>query len=196
VSSDLDRNAGGPRHAKTPGRNRWIVEWALVLLAALGLAFALRTWVVQTYSIPSVSMVPTLKVGDRILVDKLSYHLHGVHRGDVVVFATPPKEIPVLNVKDLVKRVIGLPGETISSGPRAEVFISGKLIDQPWLTKNARHHPGPTIVKQRIPEGQIFVMGDNRGSSFDSRYFGTVPESLIVGRAVLGFWPLSRIHWI
>jgi signal peptidase I len=196
VASDLDQIGGGPRHAKTAGRNRWIVEWVLVLLAALGLAFVLRTWVIQTYSIPSVSMVPTLMVGDRILVDKLSYHLHPVHRGDVVVFATPPKEVAILNVKDLVKRVIGLPGETISSGPHAEVFINGKLIDQPWLTKNARNMPGPPIVKQKIPPGEMFVMGDNRGSSDDSRYFGTVPESLIVGRAVLGFWPLSRIHWL
>lgn len=196
MASDLDQIGSGPRHAKTPGRNRWIVEWVLVLLAALGLAFLLRTFVVQTYSIPSVSMVPTLMVGDRILVDKLSYDFHAVHRGDVVVFATPPKELPILNVKDLVKRVIGLPGETISSGLHGEVFINGKLIDQPWLTKSARENPGPAIVKQKIPPGQIFVMGDNRGSSDDSRYFGTVPESLIVGRAVLGFWPLSRIHWL
>jgi signal peptidase I len=196
VAGDLDQIVVGPRHAKAPGRNRWIVEWALVLLAALGLAFLLRTFVIQTYSIPSVSMVPTLMVGDRILVDKLSYDFHPVHRGDVVVFATPPKEIPILNVKDLVKRVIGLPGETISSGPHGEVFINGTRIDQPWLTASARADPGPPIVKEKIPKGQIFVMGDNRGSSDDSRYFGTVPESLIVGRAVLGFWPLSRIHWL
>jgi signal peptidase I len=132
--------------------------------------------------------------GDRILVDKLSYHLHPVHRGDVVVFATPPKEVPILMVKDLVKRVIGLPGQRISSGPRGEVFINGQLIDQPWLTASARADPGPPIESQKIPAGDVFVMGDNRGSSDDSRDYGPIPESLIVGRAVLGFWPLSRIH--
>jgi signal peptidase I len=179
---------------KKPGRRRWILEWVLVLAVAVGLAVVLRTYVVQTYSIPSGSMIPTLMVGDRILVDKLSYHLHPVHRGDVVVFATPPKEIPILMVNDLVKRVIGLPGETISSGPHGEVLINGMVIDQPWLTASARADPGPPIKTQKIAAGHIFVMGDNRGLSDDSRDYGPVSESLIVGRAVFGFWPLSRIH--
>jgi signal peptidase I len=196
VTTDVDHSADGPKHAKAPAPRRWILEWVLVILVALGLAFVLRTFVIQTYSIPSVSMVPTLQVGDRILVNKLSYHLHPVHRGDVIVFATPPKEIPILMVKDLVKRVIGLPGETISSGPGGEVLINGKVIDQPWLTTSARKDPGPPIVTQKIPKGEVFVMGDNRGSSDDSRDYGPIDESLIVGRATFGFWPLSRIHWL
>jgi signal peptidase I len=194
VATDLEQRAGPPSHKRKPPRSRWILEWVIVLVVALGVAVGLRTFVIQTYSIPSGSMIPTLMIGDRILVDKLSYHLHAVHRGDVVVFATPPKEIPILKVNDLVKRVIGLPGETISSGPHAEVFINGKRIDQPWLTASARADPGPPIRKQKIPAGEMFVMGDNRGSSDDSRFIGPVHESLIVGRAVLGFWPLSRIH--
>jgi signal peptidase I len=194
VASDLDQRAGTSRRVQKPRRGRWIIEWVVVLALALGLAVVLRTFVIQTYSIPSGSMIPTLMIGDRILVDKLSYHLHPVHRGDVVVFATPPKEIPILQVKDLVKRVIGLPGETISSGPHGEVLINGKVIDQPWLTASARADPGRPIQTQKIPAGDIFVMGDNRGESEDSRFFGPVPESLIVGRAVFGFWPLSRIH--
>ena len=194
MASDLDRRVGTSGRVENRPRSRWIVEWAIVLLVALGLAVVLRTFVIQTYSIPSGSMIPTLMVGDRILVDKLSYHLHPVHRGDVVVFATPPKEVPILMVKDLVKRVIGLPGQRISSGPRGEVFINGQLIDQPWLTASARADPGPPIESQKIPAGDVFVMGDNRGSSDDSRDYGPIPESLIVGRAVLGFWPLSRIH--
>ncbi|HXQ75425.1 MAG TPA: signal peptidase I [Acidimicrobiales bacterium] len=194
MASDLDQDVGTPDRVEKTRRHRWILEWTVVLVAALGLAVALRTFVIQTYSIPSGSMIPTLMVGDRILVDKLSYHLHPVHRGDVVVFATPPKELSVLMVNDLVKRVIGLPGETISSGPRGEVLINGKVIDQPWLTASARADPGPPIRTQRIPAGDIFVMGDNRGLSDDSRDYGPVSESLIVGRAVFGFWPLSRIH--
>jgi signal peptidase I len=199
VASDLDEHLGRSspgetKSTKKPRSKRWMVEWVLVLVVALGLAFCLRTFVIQTYSIPSPSMVPTLMIGDRILVDKLSYHLHPVHRGDVLVFATPPKEVPILMVKDLVKRVIGLPGETISSGPHGEVFINGKAIKQPWLTAQARANPGPPIRTQTIPKGDIFVMGDNRGVSDDSRDYGPVPESLIVGRALFGFWPLSRIH--
>ena len=196
MTSDLDEHMDTPVPVPRPGGIRWIVEWIIVLLVAVAIAFGLRTWVVQTYSIPSGSMIPTLMIGDRIVVDKLSYDLHPVHRGDVVVFATPPKEIPILQVKDLVKRVIGLPGETISSGPRGEVLINGKVIDQPWLTAGARADPGRPIRTQKIPAGDIFVMGDNRGLSDDSRDYGPVPESLIVGRAVFGFWPLSRIHWL
>jgi len=194
VAGDLDEHVGTPGHEERPRRSRWIIEWVVVLLVALGLAVGLRTFVVQTYSIPSGSMIPTLMIGDRILVDKLSYHLHSVHRGDVVVFATPPNELASLMVQDLVKRVIGLPGETIASGPHGEVLINGKAIHQPWLTASARANPGPAIRTQKIPAGEIFVMGDNRGFSDDSRDYGPVDESLIVGRAVLGFWPLSRIH--
>jgi signal peptidase I len=194
VTTDLDAPVVAGSDEPRPPRSRWIVEWLVVVAVALVLAIGLRTFVVQTYSIPSGSMIPTLMVGDRILVDKLSYHLHAVHRGDVVVFATPPKQLSVLQVKDLVKRVIGLPGETIWSGPGGEVFINGRLIDQPWLTKSARADPGPPIQRQKIPAGDVFVMGDNRGLSDDSRSYGPVSESLIVGRAVLGFWPLDRIH--
>jgi len=194
VTTDVDEQTGAARPEVRPRRHRWIIEWAVVLIVALGLAVGLRTWVIQTYSIPSGSMEPTLMIGDRILVDKLSYDFHPVHRGDVIVFATPPKEIPLLQVNDLVKRVIGLPGETISSGPHGEVLINGKVIDQPWLTAGARADPGPPIRTQKIPRGDVFVMGDNRGASDDSRAYGPVSESLIVGRAVLGFWPLSRIH--
>jgi signal peptidase I len=182
--------AGSPR--RLPPRTRQILEWALVVLVALVVAFTVRTFVVGTYFIPSCSMSPTLHIGDRIVVDKLSYDFHSVHRGDIVVFSRPPGELDK-SIPDLVKRVIGLPGETIASGPDGEVLINGKPIAQPWLTQSARDDPGRPITKEKIPPGQYFVMGDNRGESEDSRYFGTIPGSLIVGHAILRFWPLSRI---
>lgn len=171
---------------------RWLVEWALVLLVAVGVAFVVRTYVVQTFYIPSASMEPTLMVGDRIIVDKVSLHFDGVHRGDVIVFKRPPLETDP-TISDLVKRVIGLPGETISSGPGGQVLIDGKAIAEPWLTPYARAHPGQPITKQKIPAGEYFVMGDNRSDSTDSRVFGPISGKLIVGGARFRIWPLSRL---
>ena len=159
-------------------------------MVAVGAAFGVRAYVVQTYFIPSPSMEPTLMIGDRILVDKLSYHLHGVGRGDIVVFATPPKELADPAIKDLVKRVIGLPGDVISSSG-GRVYIDGKPLSEPWLP------PGTVttgITRQKVPPNEYFVMGDNRSDSQDSRFFGPIPRSLIVGRVVLRIWPLSRVH--
>lgn len=164
------------------------------MVVALAVAFTVRTYVVGTYFIPSCSMSPTLHIGDRIVVDKLSYDFHSVHRGDIIVFSRPPGEADK-SIPDLVKRVIGLPGETIQSGPNAEILINGKPISQPWLTPAAKANPGIAINGGRplkIAPNHYFVMGDNRGESEDSRYFGTISRSLIVGHAILRFWPLSR----
>ncbi len=176
--------AGGAR-----GERRWIVEWLVVLAVAVGVAFAVRAYVAQSYIIPSASMEPTLMIGDRILVDKLSYHLHGVGRGDIVVFAKPPKEVDP-NVTDLVKRVIGLPGDVISSSG-GRVFVNGQPLRESWLP------PGTVttgIKRQTVPAHEYFVMGDNRSDSQDSRFFGPIRGSSIVGRVVLRIWPPSRIH--
>ena len=175
----------GPRR-----RGRWALEWSLVLLVAVGMAIGVRAFVVQTYFIPSASMEPTLAIGDRILVDKLSYRLHGVGRFDIVVFAKPPKEVADPTVKDLVKRVIGMPGDVISSFG-GQVRINGHVLHEPFLP------PGTVttgIATQKIPPDEYFVMGDNRSDSQDSRIFGPIPRSLIVGRVVLRIWPLSRFH--
>ena len=179
------------RGADSRDWKRFVVEWVAVLLVAVGVAVAVRTYVVQTFFIPSASMEPTLMIGDRILVDKLAYHLHSVDRGDIVVFRKPPGEITAPDVKDLVKRVIGLPGETISS-PNGQVDINGKPLNEPWLPKGTIT---TGIRKQKIPPNYYFVMGDNRSNSEDSRYFGPIPRSLIVGKVVFRIWPISRIRF-
>ncbi len=182
-------------------QTRWWVELLVVVLGAVLIAFLLRTFVVATYSIPSGSMEPTLQIGDRIVVDKLSYHLHGVGTGDIVVFSTPANEdCAGPPVSDLVKRVIGLPGQTVSlSGGR--VYIDGVLLPEPWLPLAIRTetYPGPSSAAYslhhayRVPSGDVYVMGDNRPESCDSRYWGPIRESTIVGKVDVRIWPLSRI---
>jgi signal peptidase I len=180
---------------------RMVVEWVIILMAVLLCTVLLRTYVVQSFYIPSGSMLPTLQVGDRIIVDKLSYHLHDVHRGDIVVFARP--ELEDQQYADLVKRVIGLPGETISS-KGGDIYINGKKLDEPWLPPGADSYTGPLAGDDphpqfdlpgpvHIPEGEYYVMGDNRTDSEDSRFFGPIPKSLIVGRAVAVIWPVGHI---
>ena len=198
VSSGDPGRAGG---RVGPGRSgKWWIEWLVVLVVALLLAVGVRTYVAQMFYIPSGSMLPTLQIGDRIVVDELSYHLHGVRRGDIVVFRRPPLE--QANYSDLVKRVIGLPGDTISSVD-GRVYIDGKPLDEPWLPQ-----PPPTTTPsplsdgfslQRpytVPTGEYFVMGDNRTDSEDSRYFGPIPGHLIVGKMAFVVWPVSSTTWL
>ncbi len=174
-----------------PGAMRRMIEWLVIIAIALGVAFVVKTFVLQAFFIPSGSMEPTLMVHDRILVDKLSYDMHPVHRGDIVVFSNPMKNDP--SIKDLVKRVIGLPGDTISSNSQGQVLIDGKVIAQPWLPPGT--NPGPAIPLQKVKPGFMFVMEDNRGESEDSRAFGEVSETRIVGRVIMRVWPLDRIHF-
>ncbi len=180
-------------HAKRSS-TRGAVEWIAILVAAVLVAFVLQRFVVQAFYIPSGSMETTLIPGDRVLVNKVSYDVHSVHRGDIVVFSKPASDTTP-NIKDLIKRVVGLPGEQISSGPDGSVLINGKSISQPWLTAPARANPGPPITPQVIPQGDYFMMGDNRGDSADSRIIGPVPGRLIVGRAFIRVWPLSSLDF-
>jgi signal peptidase I len=195
-----DTGAGGEDQDQASS-SRWIVELVAVVVVAVLVAVLLRTFVVATYSIPSGSMEPTLQIGDRIVVDKLSYHLHGVDRGNIVVFTTPSNEdCAGPPVADLVKRVIGLPGETISLQD-GSVSIDGRLLPEPYLPSDVRTdtYPGPSANgyslhhPYRIPAGDVFVMGDNRPDSCDSRYWGPIKESTIVGQVDFRIWPLSRI---
>jgi signal peptidase I len=166
---------------------RSLVEWFVVIIIAFVGALLIRTFVFQTYYIPSSSMEPTLDVGDRILVDKLAFDLGSIQRGDIVVFYKPPSVKQFPNGTVFVKRVIGLPGETIYSNKYGTIFINGKPIADPWL-KDSPSGPGIQIRYQKIPKGYYFVMGDNRGDSEDSRYFGPIARSSIIGKVDMVFW--------
>ena len=184
--------------------NTWI-EWLVIVLVALLAAFAIKTWLIQAFYIPSASMVPTLEVGDRILVNKVSYDLHSIHRGDIVVFNRPPSDISDPSVNDLVKRVVGLPGDTMSSVNNV-LYVNGHPQKESYLpagtvtTGTFSQAPGCQLSAAasaagacRIPPGDYWVMGDNRGDSKDSRSFGPIRGSSVVGRVVVRVWPVTSL---
>jgi len=177
-------------------RGAGVAEWVIVIVGAILLALVVKVFLLQAFYIPSLSMYPTLHEGDRVLVNKLSYRLHDVNRGDVIVFERPPTETSS-NIPDLIKRVVGLPGESITI-ENGSVFVDGQRLDENYLpdgtvtsTANAPNKCAPDAPCV-VPAGQVWVMGDNRGDSKDSRYFGPIDESSIVGRAFITVWPLGR----
>jgi signal peptidase I len=174
-------------------QRRVVIEWAVILVIAVLASFLVRTYAVQTFFIPSKSMNPTLHVGDRILVNKLSVRFGTINPGDIIVFKKPPAEhCDDGTYSDLVKRVIGIPGQTITSKGNT-VYVNGKPLKEPWT-----YFPNlnPPIKKITLKANQYFVMGDNRANSCDSRFWGPVPRSYIIGKAFFRIWPLSRIGFL
>ena len=171
----------------------WAValEWAILIASALVIALLIKAFLFQAFYIPSDSMVPTLKTHDRVIVNKLSYKLHPVHRGDIIVFKSPPGVDP--SVKDLIKRVIALPGEVVEGRRDGHIYINGKRLSEPYLPKGTA--PGQTFNAIKVPPDSYWVMGDNRKNSFDSRFFPEhfIRKKDIVGRAFVRIWPLNRL---
>jgi signal peptidase I len=207
-----EQDAGpAPPEKQTTRRPFWR-EFPVLVVAAFALALLIKTFLLQAFYIPSGSMLPTLEVGERILVEKISYRLGSPGRGDVVVFersldpAVPsPHEDdsvaedvvnafkslfgwPTGGEQDYVKRVMAVGGDTIESR-EGVVYVNDEPVEEPYLPKGVVTSDFPT---QQVPEGQIFVMGDNRGSSDDSRNFGPVPDDEVVGRAFLSIWPANE----
>jgi signal peptidase I len=170
---------------------RNLVEWVAVIVGAVVVALLIKTFAVQAFRIPSESMVPTLEVGDRVLVNKLSYDAHDLHRGDVVVFERPPG-LPAGpdDPKELIKRVIALPGDTVVARD-GSIYIDDQRLDEPYLSDTATTYN--LDEPYTVPEGQVWVMGDNRTNSEDSRSFGSIDADTIVGRAFMIMWPPGRI---
>jgi signal peptidase I len=184
--------ADGARQHKPP-KSRWaiVLEWSILIAAALVIALLIKAFLFQAFYIPSDSMVPTLKNHDRVIVNKLSYRLHPVRRGDIIVFKSPPNVDP--SVKDLIKRVIALPGETVEGRPDGHIYINGKLLNEPYLPKG--EPPGQSFAPIKVPPDSYWVMGDNRKNSFDSRFFPEhfIRKKDIIGRAFVRIWPLDRL---
>lgn len=194
---DLDRNLSEDSVGQQVGSRlaRTIGEWVVVVAIAIGAALVIRLFLFQQYYIDGPSMETTLQPQDRVLVNKLSYRLHDVNRGDVVVFdrVTSPDRHD-----DLIKRVIALPGETLEIRS-CTVYIDGVRLDEPYLDDDSQARIDPVARcgthtdtnATVVPADMVFVMGDNRLQSFDSRDFGPIEIDKIRGRAFVVMWPLS-----
>jgi signal peptidase I len=189
-------------HKPLPKSVRKLVRLTVVVAIAIAAALLLRSYVVEPYYVPSQSMEPTLHGcagcdDDHVLVEKLSYLFHDPQPGDIVVFNRPSTwRVPD---KVLIKRVIGVPGDVIKL-QNGKVYRDNVQLDEPYVNQKCRHGTVPKDGSERrklypkVPNGDVFVMGDNRCDSEDSRYFGVVPQSTIIGRAFVIIWPLHRIH--
>lgn len=207
-----------------------VSELPMLVLAAFVIAVLIKTFLVQAFFIPSESMLPTLHPGDRVLVEKLSYRLHGPERGDVVVFEKSVfgeaedvpwygdvknfvRELlglPIGDEEDYIKRVVAVGGDTIryADTPR-RLIVNGEEVSQPFI-RGGRDRFSSTLTGQDcerlgmrsvegaclVPAGRVFVMGDNRGDSEDSRILGPIDEDRIVGRALAIIWPPVDLGWL
>ncbi|OUC15672.1 MAG: signal peptidase I [Alkalinema sp. CACIAM 70d] len=167
--------------------NHWLEGLKTIGLSAF-LAIGIRQFVAEARYIPSGSMLPTLQINDRLIVDKVSYKFNSPQRGDIVVF-NPTQALEQQNFHDaFIKRVIGLPGDKVEvKGGR--VYINDQALRENYIQEDPQYELPPTIV----PEGQYLVLGDNRNNSYDSHYWGFVPKEKIIGRAVVRFWPPNRV---
>lgn len=186
-------------------------EGALLVGMAVVLAVLLRTFVAQAFSIPSESMLPQLEVGDRVVVSRLAYDLHDPRRGDVVVFDAPGEEpddpgfvgrsvqvvlesvgLRQASTQEYIKRVIALPGETIE-GRDGFVIVDGRFLVEPYLPAGTTTPEFPPTV---VPDGRLWVMGDNRSDSLDSTDYGPIAMDTVVGRALVRIWPPGRTAFL
>lgn len=164
-------------------------DYILPVIIALGIVVLIRTFLLGMFYVPSESMVPTLQVNDHVVVTKLSYKMHEPERGDIVVFKYPPNEEQGLKEVDYVKRLIGLPGEKLEIKDN-RVLINGRFLEESYLNVGTDMPDyGPII----IPQGQYFMMGDNRNNSSDSRVWGFVPKEYLIGKAQFIYWPFAHI---
>ena len=187
--ADAGPSGTGPRRRRRWGRA--LAETAITILVAVLLAGLVRTFAFQPFWIPSSSMVPTLGVYDRVLVQKAFFTWRDVHEGQIVVFSHPPLDHCGPQEGDLVKRVIALPGQTIYSSGNS-IYVNGRPLAEPYLPHNdPLGPPVPDASSQhpyRVPPGKFYLLGDNRADSCDSRFWGPIKGSSIVGKVVLVFW--------
>lgn len=166
--------------------NAWVEGFKTIGLSIV-LALGIRTFVAEARYIPSGSMLPTLEINDRLIIDKLGYKFQNPDRGDVVVFS-PTDQLKSQYKDAFIKRIIGLPGETVEVRDGL-VFVDGQPLAEKYIAEEPQYNWGPEVV----PEDSYLVLGDNRNNSYDSHYWGYVPRDHIIGRAIVRFWPPNRV---
>lgn len=182
---------------KRARRRRLVIEYVIIAAVAVLVAVLVQAYIVKPYRIPSESMETTLVPGDRVFVNRFIYHFKDVERANIVVFRAPGTGVV------LIKRAIGLPGDKISLAD-GRVYINGRRISEPYVRRIAGQQvptdpfangrPWSLALPYRVPSGNYFMMGDNRIDSGDSRDFGPVPKSDVIGGAFFIYWPLNRIR--
>jgi signal peptidase I len=185
----VEKAAARNEEKSRAGTGGWSRNWVLLPGVALVLALGVRGFVAEPRLIISESMWPTLEMGDRLLLEKVSYRLHPPRFGDIVVFEPLPEaeRRGPARVEAHIKRVIGLPGQVVQVH-EGRVLIDGQPLQEPYVAEAPTYEWGPT----RVPEDMLFVMGDNRNASSDSHVWGFLPRSRVLGRVCLRFWPLER----
>ena len=182
VKQDKNKQPQSPKQ-----ENPW-VELTQTVVTAVILAFGIRTFVAEARYIPSSSMEPTLEINDRLIIEKMSYRFREPVRGDVVVF-NPTEALKAQDFHDaFIKRIIGLPGETVLVR-EGKVYVDGNEITEKYIAEDPNYDYGPVVV----PQGEYLVLGDNRNNSYDSHYWGFVPQDKIIGKAFVRFWPFNRL---
>lgn len=191
--SSIDESSQpSPRRKKRKKANVW-VEWLIVVAVAISAALLVRAYVLQQFAVAGESMENTLHDGDRVLVNKLSYRLHDPRRGDVVVLKT----LESADEKDLIKRVVALPGETVEYR-QCVLFVNGVVLVEPYLDPLVVTPAdcGADQAPLLVPDNYVFVLGDNRGGSKDSRDLGPISYDDLIGRAFVVIWPMGDWQWL
>ena len=162
------------------------LSYVVVIVFAIIISLLFRIFVFEPFIVPTSSMEPTLMINDKVIVNKFSYKFFGIERGEIIVFHSP-----VEDNKDLVKRIIATEGETVKLEPDGSIYINDKKLEDDHYNKSERPIYSGQVYK--IGKDEIFVMGDNRNDSYDSRYFGPINKDEVFGKVFLIYWPLSRI---
>lgn len=181
---------GGTIPSRRPTFGAVVWDWTKTLVLCALIALTLRTLVLESYTIDGACMEPSLGTGQRVFIFKPSYWFSGPHRGDVIVF-----RYPVDPTRDYIKRVIALPGETVALRAGI-VYINGKELDQSHWPITVDTYRYSDYQERVVPDGQYFVLGDNRPDSEDSRVWGFVPRENVKGEAFIRYWPIWRPKWI